>query len=226
MDILGIKRLSCASVVASVVLLVVLVAGAMFFADKLDDLIDGRKPKATQTMEMRGSWLGMKMAAVDSPTAQRLGIPPSTKGVVIVELDEKNGWRARQAGAMEGDLIVAIDGQNIRDLADVYELSRNVDVGGVVLMDVRRWGQLITLVMPALQASPAVAAPWQPGQAVPAQPAAPLVASIAAQPVAWPAPVAPGPQFCCPIHNRTWSQNEVHPMYRCPLCNCPLNRVR
>ena len=46
----------------------------------------------------------------------------------------------------------------------MYDLSRNVNVGAVVLLDIRRWGRLMTLVLPALQAPPPVAAPWPPGQ--------------------------------------------------------------
>jgi len=34
-----------------------------------------------------------------------------------------------------------------------------------------------------------------------------------------------GPMFNCPIHNRVWPQNEVHPHYRCLIGNCPLSRV-
>ena len=65
-------------------------------------------------MEMQGSWLGMKLASLDAPAARRLGIPASAKGVLIVEIEEKNGWRARQAGVMEGDVVVAVDGQTVQ----------------------------------------------------------------------------------------------------------------
>ncbi len=129
MEILGIKRFSYAAVFAFVVLLVLLIMGAMFFAEGAGDLFGRRGPKTTQVMELRGSWLGMKLTSLDSPTAQRLGIPSSAKGVMIVEIEERNGWRVIQAGAMEGDVIVAVDGQDVRDLADLYDVSRNLDVG-------------------------------------------------------------------------------------------------
>ena len=114
MEILGIKQWSYGAMFAFVVLLVLLIGGAMFFAEKVDDLFDGRKPTTTQLMEMQGSWLGMKLASLDAPAARRLGIPASAKGVLIVEIEEKNGWRARQAGVMEGDVVVAVDGQTVR----------------------------------------------------------------------------------------------------------------
>lgn len=231
MEVLGIKRFSYGAVLAFVVLLVLLIAGAMFFADEVDDFFDHRKPKTIQVMELRGSWLGMKLTALDSPTAQRLGIPPSAKGVMIVEIEERNGWRVRQAGAMEGDVIVAVDEQDVRDLADLYDVSRDVDVGSAVLLGIRRWGQPMTLVLPALHALPAGAAGAQLGQAGPFPPAtAPPVMAMGAnaagtQPVAW-TPAAQGVQFYCPAHNRRWSQNAVHPHYRCPLGGCPLTRAR
>ncbi|MHC4176053.1 MAG: hypothetical protein ACYSWU_01015 [Planctomycetota bacterium] len=223
MEVFGIKRFSYGAVLAFVVLLVLLVAGAMFFADEAEDFFGLHEPAITQAMELRGSWLGMKLASLDSPTARHLGVPPAAKGVMIVEIEERNGWRARQAGAMEGDVIVAVDEQDIRDLADLYDVSRNLDVGGAVLLDIRRWGQPMTLVLPALLAQPAAANPSQFGQAGPAM--APGANAAWVQPAATVQGVQ-GPQFYCPTHNRVWPQNAVHPHYRCPLGNCPLSRTR
>ena len=231
MELLGIKRFSYGTALAFVVLLVLLVAGAMFFGEEAKDLFGRSEPKTTQVMELRGSWLGMKLTSLDSPTVQRMGIPPSLPGVMIVEIAERDGWRARQAGAVEGDVIVAVDGKNVRDLADLYDVSRTVDVGNAVLLDVRRWGQSMTLVLPALHAPPGGAAAAQFGQAgqFPAATAPPVVAMGAnpagTQPVAW-TPLAQGPQFYCPAHNRMWPQTAVHPHYRCPLGNCPLSRAQ
>ncbi len=98
MEILGIKRLSYGATFAAVVILILLIAGAMFFADKVDGFIDNWNAKTTQAMEMRGSWLGMRLASLDSPTAQRLGIPASAKGVLIAEIEDRNGWRGAKPG--------------------------------------------------------------------------------------------------------------------------------
>ncbi len=224
MEKMGLKRFSSGAVFALAVLLLLIVAGAMFFADEVEEFLGHREPKTTQVMELRGSWLGMELISLDSPTAGRLGIPPSTRGVMIMEIEEKNGWRARQAGAMQGDVIVAVDGQTVRDLGDLYDVSRSLDVARVVLLDVRRWGQPLTLVLPALHAPLPVAAPPRPGQA--AAPVTPMIANAAgAQQAAW-TPAAQGAQFYCPTHNRMWLQNAVYPHYRCPLGNCPLSRAR
>ncbi len=150
MEILGFKRFSYGAIFVLGVALFLIIAGAMFFAYVVDDFFDHSAPKTTQVMELRGDWLGMKLTSLDSPTAQRMGIPPSLSGVMIVEIAEKNGWRALQAGAMEGDVIAAVEGKKVRDLADLYDASRNIDVGKAVLLDVRRWGQPMTRVLPAL----------------------------------------------------------------------------
>jgi hypothetical protein len=226
MEKTGTKRFSYGGVFALAVLLFLLVAGAMFFADETADFFAHHEPKITEAMELQGSWLGMRLTSLDSPTARRLGVPPSAPGVMIVEIEKRNGWRARQAGAMEGDVIVGVDGKAIRDLSDLYDVSRNLDVGSAVLLDIRRVGQPMTLVVPALHAPPPGAAPSQPGQAgIPAQVMAPGANAALAQPAAW-VPGLQGPQFYCPIHSRMWSQNAVHPHYRCPLGNCPLSRAR
>ena len=52
------------------------------------------------------------------------------------------------------------------NLTDVYDLSRNVNVGAVVLLDIRRWGQVLTLVLPALQAPPPVRPHGRPAKLV------------------------------------------------------------
>ncbi len=226
MEIFGFKRFSYGAGLAFIVLLVVLVAGAMFFGDEAKEFFNLSQPKTTQVMELRGSWLGLKLTALDSPSAQHLGIAPSLPGVLIVDIDQQNGWRALQAGAMEGDVIVAVDGQDVRDLADLYDVSRNVDVGNAVLLDVRRWGQPITLVLPALHAPPPVAAPGQFGQAGQGAPLmAPGANTAGAQPVAW-TPAAQLAQFYCATHSRMWPQSAVHPHYRCPLGGCQLTRTR
>jgi len=213
-----------------VVLLAMLVAIAMFFTGKGEDVFEREGHKITQTMELRGNWLGMKLTSLDSPTARRLGVPPSVrKGVMVVELQEaRDGWRPRQAGVLPGDVIVAVDGKKVRDLADLYDASRNLDVGSAVLLDIRRWGQPMTLVLPAVYAAPPVAGPPEAWQGVQPPPATAQGANAgAAQLAAW----APGsqcyqcPHFYCRVHNQVFPQGAVHPNYRCPIGNCPLNAL-
>ena len=68
MEILGFKRVSYGAIFALAVVLFLIIAGAMFFADEVDDFFDHSAPKTTQVMELRGDWLGMKLTSLDSLT--------------------------------------------------------------------------------------------------------------------------------------------------------------
>lgn len=203
-----------------VVLLAVVALGAMFFADDGEELFSRERHKVTQAMELRGEWLGMKLASLDSPSARRRGVPPSERGVLVLELSERKGWRVRQAGVLSGDVVEGLNGNEIRDMADLFKISRKVDVGSAVTLDIRRWGQPMTLVLPAVFTAPPVAGRTRTAQganAGAAQAGAEQAARIQRR---------QGPQFYCPQHNKLWSKDAVHPNYRCPLGNGLLNRVR
>lgn len=221
-----IKHFSYGAAFALIVLLILLVAGAMFFSDDTEKIFGERERKSSHAMEIRGNWLGIKLTSLDSPTARRLGLPPSERGVMVIEFDDRNGWRARQAGLRHRDVIVAVNGKEIRDLADVYDVSRKLDFGSQVVLDVLRWGQPLTLVLPAVYVPPPLAGPpqlWKGAQLPPMTAQGKKAGTV-----------PPGtlvseygdPQFYCPLHNWMWPQSAVHPYYRCPVCNNPLNRVR
>jgi len=204
---------------ALVVLLILLTAGAMFFTDDKADMVANRIHKYTETMEIHGNWLGMKLVSFDSHKARRLGVPSSLHGVVVVGIQERNGWRARQAGVQEDDIITGVNGKKIRDMADMFDASRKLDVASPVALEVLRWGQPLTLVLPA--AAPPFEGTPQVGQGN--RPATRISRGEnqgAAQPGA-----NQSPQFYCPQHNGVWPQSAVHPKYRCPIGNCPLIRV-
>jgi membrane-associated protease RseP (regulator of RpoE activity) len=145
-------------------MLAVLIVIALIAADEHEELVDtARSVMFTQPMELGGNWLGIRVTSTDSPTAAKMGIPASTKGVLVSELAERNGMRARQAGISPGDVITAVDGKPVSDIADLYDISRNQDVGAPLLIDVQRWGQPMTLVMPAAYQPPMMgAAPDDP----------------------------------------------------------------
>ncbi len=182
--------------------------------DGVEHWFGGDDGKVTQPLELRGRWLGMSLTALDSATAQAKNIPATLKGVMVVEIAERNGWRARQAGLVSGDVITAVDGHEVRDMTDFYDITRDTDVAKAITIEVQRWGQAMTLVLPAVVG--VVAVPGQP--AMPGQPrAVPGLPAVGAQPVG-------GPLFMCPTHGQGWQQAAVHPNYRCPMCNAPLVR--
>ena len=220
------KRFSYGMAFAFVVLLILLAAGAMFFTDDFKEEFLSPEYKSTQVMEIRGNWLGMRMVSLDSPAARHSGVPPSARGVMVVELEDRIGWRARQAGVQEGDVIMAVNGKEIRDLADLYDLSQKLDAGPAIFLNILRWGQPMTLVLPAVYTTPSVAGLPQGEQEFQTAPMTAQRGNAGAAQLAALVVPARGPMFHCPIHNRVWPQNEVHPHYRCPLCYNQLNRVR
>ena len=163
----------------------------------------------------------MNLASTDSKMARRLGVGPSERGAIVTGIEERSGWRARQAGVQRGDVIKAVNGMEVRDMADLYDVSRDVDVGSAVSLDVLRWGQYLKLILPAVN-EPLV------GTFPPPEIERPRTAPMMGQQVNAGLAVQgnQGPLFFCPQHNRQWPHNAVHPAYRCPIGNCPLSRVR
>ncbi len=245
------KRISIGTAAVLIVCLGGLALAAMFLERDGEEMLGwlgvGNQHKVTQPMELQGRWLGLRLSEIHSRVASRYRIPPSTKGVLVSEISERNGIRARQAGVLAGDVIQAVDEHKVRDMADLFDATRDVDVTTAVILDVLRWGQPMTLVLPGvymtppaqaqagrLNAAPQAAAPQAaaPQASIP-QAATPPVnqtpvagANVnGAQPAAFTQGAAAG-QFYCPRGGHFWNQAAVHPNYRCPRCNGPLSGVQ
>jgi S1-C subfamily serine protease len=78
-----------------------------------------------QGMELRGQWLGMRLAATGAQAAADLGVPPEVKGVVVAEV--QGGSRAVLAGLAAGDVVTRINGKAVTDLLEMYSLSSRID---------------------------------------------------------------------------------------------------
>ncbi len=197
------KRWQPAAAVAAVVVIGAAIAGAVFFGDDLWD----DKARFAQPMELRGSWLGMNLRSVQGAKT----VMPAVEGVMVADISERNGWRATQAGLRSGDVITAVDGTAVRDMADFYDITRKTDTSQPVILDVVRWNQRLSLVLPI--GTPAgnqiVPSPMMPNQ-----------------PVAVPAAGNPATRalFVCPSHGIGWPAQTVQPGYRCPICNGNLVR--
>ena len=70
----------------------------------------------SEPMELRGRWLGLRLAPADSPSAAELGVPPTVLGVVVVEVAEGASSRARQAGVTPGDVIIGVEGDATNEI--------------------------------------------------------------------------------------------------------------
>lgn len=208
--------------------------GAMVFTDDEEESLNSftdKKQTETNPMELRGDWLGISLVDLSSATALRRNIPTSQKGVLAAELSEARGLRAQQAGIMPGDVITGINRTNVRNISDVFEATRKINVVEAIFVNVVRWGQPLTLVLPAIYQPIAMTPQVQAEAVVPqamapfnAQAVTPQAAAVNAQGVAQ-AQTANGPLWVCPRHGVGWYQKYVEPNFRCPICNGQLTQV-
>lgn len=196
---------------------------AMLLGGEDGVLHDWERREATQPMELGGRWLGMTLVNADSREAQRKGIY-AAEGVAVLEISERDGWRATYAGVMTGDVIGGVDGKRVRHMEEFYDVSLKVDVAQAVLLDVLRGGQQMTLVLP----SPSTASN-QAGTTDTTATYQGATLNVAAQSNvnqrATTGGRASGPYYLCPNHGTRWHRAAVHPHYRCPLCNELLGQV-
>jgi putative serine protease PepD len=100
--------------------------------------IDGALPIVHQIIDEPASqraWLGVSAASVDSATiASQLGVPTDTRGAAIV--DVVPGGPAASAGLQSNDVIVSIDGKDVRSAEDLSTLLASLRPGDRVSVDV------------------------------------------------------------------------------------------
>jgi predicted RNA-binding Zn-ribbon protein involved in translation (DUF1610 family) len=220
------------------VVLAVVAAGvigaAMFVTDKGEELIHmygdyraaqrkaAAAARADHAMELRGRWNGMSLTAANSPTARALGVREVENGVVVAEMSPLDGQAAQLSGVRVGDVLVGVDGQQVRDLADLYNISRTKNPTDPTLVDVKRHNNTMTLMLPAAQ---------QANQL-------PAFGGENERPNAWGAGVPAaftGQQFYCPQHGAVVPMGGVVAMgggmgrgmgnpYRCPHCQALLQQ--
>lgn len=119
-----------------------------------------------QPMELRGQWLGMRLAAPGSQSAADLGVPPEVKGVVVA--DVQVGSRALLAGMAAGDVVTRVNGKAVTDLLEMYNLSSRVDNTRPMQVEFLRAGRpMVASMMPPESMAPASATAW-PGARQPA----------------------------------------------------------
>jgi S1-C subfamily serine protease len=106
------------------------------------------------TGEPRHAWLGVTGRSITPEIAEALGVP-DVRGVAVVEVDERGP--ARDAGLRPatspddaevprgGDLIVAVDGRAVEDMADVSRAVSSRAVGDALTLTVLRDGARRTL---------------------------------------------------------------------------------
>ena len=84
--------------------------------------------------------LGVTMTSVDSQSAQRYGFAVS-EGAYVTAVESGSG--ADEAGIEAGDIITAVDGEEITGASDLQLAIRSHDPGDVVTVTVNRNGEVI-----------------------------------------------------------------------------------
>ncbi len=120
-------------------------------------------PSLINTGNYEHPWLGVSGANLTPDITKQLGLPKNYKGVFVTTIVE--GGPAHKAGLQEatfnakgglkgGDVIIALDGHQIRDMDDlIIYISENKSVGDSLMIQVNRNNELIELTA-ILQARP------------------------------------------------------------------------
>lgn len=96
---------------------------------------------AQQGFIKRG-YLGISSQLVQLPEAQRAG-KTQEHGLLIVQVDENSP--AQKGGLMLGDILIALDGQALKDAEDLRALLTGDRVDKTIPLEVIRGGKLQTL---------------------------------------------------------------------------------
>jgi predicted metalloprotease with PDZ domain len=122
----------------------------------------------SQAMELRGQWLGMRLAATNVQAAADLGVPPEVKGVVVAEV--QGGSRALLAGLAAGDVVTRVNGKAVNDLLEMYTLSSRLDNTRALQLEFLRAGRpMVASMLPPESVMPPGAAWSAPRQAAAAE---------------------------------------------------------
>ncbi|MGE3275530.1 MAG: trypsin-like peptidase domain-containing protein [Vicinamibacterales bacterium] len=92
----------------------------------------------------RGSIGYLQVAPLNSRLATQLDVP-QTDGVLITGMAPKSP--ADRAGVEPGDVIVAVDGQAIRDTSQLIRVIADAPIGGTITIDVVREGRRQTFTV-------------------------------------------------------------------------------
>jgi serine protease Do len=96
----------------------------------VDDIIE--------TGSFQRPMLGIQIVELDSDYAAKLGVAIS-RGVVVQKLVD--GGSAQYAGLQPEDIIVKVDGRNVKNVPELQEIVSRAKVGDVLQVTINRWGE-------------------------------------------------------------------------------------
>ncbi len=126
---------------------------AYWLNPKKDDTITQKE--TSLSMETGPPWLGVMLKPITNGMAQFLDL--NTNAGVFVDSIEANG-PADQAGLVRGDVIVEVDGREIKGYSDIQSLVSELHVGQEIEITLIRNGRAKAMNMKIGQKSPALLA--------------------------------------------------------------------
>ncbi len=108
------------------------------FYEKIPTRIPERIPN-------EGVWMGMEIEGLSAGTKRELGLKKNQMGVILDSVPP--GSDAEKTGLRNGDIIRAINGQIIVNMADYIRATKNQKLNSAIL-EIERSGQFLTFSIP------------------------------------------------------------------------------
>jgi membrane-associated protease RseP (regulator of RpoE activity) len=110
-------------------------------------------PGQQRRVPNEGIWLNMEIEGLSPGTIRERGLPENQTGVIVDSVPP--GSPAEKAGLRNGDIIKAINGQIIVNMADYIKATENQKIKSAIV-EVERDGRVLSFVVPP------GAEPWRP----------------------------------------------------------------
>ncbi|HTH98992.1 MAG TPA: Do family serine endopeptidase [Stellaceae bacterium] len=102
---------------------------------------------------VKRGWIGVRLQTVNPSVARAMGLPdnvaaPGT-GTLVGALD--SGAPAARAGIRQGDIVLRVGGQSVKDIRGLQRLVDDATVGDKINLDIWRDGKLATVSVPVIE---------------------------------------------------------------------------
>ncbi len=102
--------------------------------------IQAGSPVQQRRIPSEGVWMGMEIEGLSPGTIRELGLPKNQTGVIVDSAPP--GSIAERAGLRNGDIIKAINGQIIVNMADYIKATKNQKIKSAIL-EIDRGGRIL-----------------------------------------------------------------------------------